>query len=246
MKIGFKYSLAAVTLLVLGGCGGGGSDSNGLSGKLVDSPVVGAEYSCGSKQGVTASDGSFSCSTGPVTFKVGGVTLGTINSVPEDGYVTPYELAGTSRGNDTQKVKDIALFLQGLDDDGSYEDAIHIDKEQRDHLSKVDKDIHEMGHDEVINLLGESGAKHIPTDEEAKKHLDEQMKKHENEAKESHSQKDEGKEDHSQEDDSKESHSQKDKGKDEHQNDSNATKKKDDDKDHKDNSMKEKDHNKSS
>ena len=226
MKIRFKYSVVALGLFVLSSCGGGSSDSNGLSGKLVDSPVVGADYSCGSKQGVTGSDGSFSCSTGPVAFKVGGVTLGTINSVPDDGYVTPYELANTSRGNDTQKVKDIALFLQGLDDDGSYEDAIHIDKEQREHLAKVDKDIHEMSRDEIINLLGESGAKHIPTDDEAKKHLDEHVKKHEDEAKESHSQKNDTKE--------------------EHQNDSNANKDKKSDKDHKDDSMKEKDHNKDS
>ncbi len=207
-------SFIAATALLFVGCGGGSSSSDGISGKLVDAPVVGADYECGNTHGTTASDGSFSCPKAPVTFKVGGVTLGTIESVPEDGYVTPYELAHTARGNYSADAKKIAIFLQGLDDDGSYEDAIHIDKREKEHLAKVYKDIHSMSHDECLNLLGDAGAKHIPTDEEAKKHLDEHIKKYENDAKEKH------------------------------QNGSDANKDKEHDKDQKDNSTKKNDHNK--
>ena len=189
-------SFIVATALLFVGCGGGSSSLDGVSGKLVDAPVVGADYECGNFHGTTASDGSFSCPKAPVTFKVGGVTLGTIESVPEDGYVTPYELAHTARGNYSADAKKIAIFLQGLDDDGSYEDAIHIDKREKEHLAKVHKDIHSMSHDECLNLLGDAGAKHIPTDEEAKKHLDEHIKKHENDAKESHVQKDNMDENH--------------------------------------------------
>ncbi len=207
-------SFIAATALLFVGCGGGSSSSDGISGKLVDAPVVGADYECGNTHGTTASDGSFSCPKAPVTFKVGGVTLGTIESVPEDGYVTPYELAHTARGNYSADAKKIAIFLQGLDDDGSYEDAIHIDKREKEHLAKVHKDIHSMSHDECLNLLGDAGAKHIPTDEEAKKHLDEHIKKYENDAKEKH------------------------------QNGSDANKDKEQDKDQKDKSTKKNDHNK--
>ena len=188
-------SLIAATALLFVGCGGGSSSSNGVSGKLVDAPVAGVDYVCGNVHGITASDGSFSCPKVPATFKVGGVTLGEIESVPSDGYVTPYELAHTARGNYTPDVKKIALFLQGLDDDGSYEDVIHIDKSEKEYLAKVNKHIHNMKHDECLNLLGEAGAKHIPTDDEAKKHLDEHIKKHENEAKNSKKQKDNKKND---------------------------------------------------
>ncbi len=224
MKKIILSSLTVATTMLFVGCGGGSSSSNSLSGKLVDSPVVGADYECGSFHGTTASDGSFSCPKAPVTFKIGNVTLGSINSVPDDGYVTPYELAHTTRGNDNDDVKKIAVFMQGLDDDGSYEDAIHIDKRAKEHLAKVHKDIHSMSHDECLNLLGEAGAKHIPTDDEAKKHLDEHIKKYEDKAKESHSQKDDSKE--------------------KHQNDSNKMKDKEHDQDQKDKSKKEKDHSK--
>lgn len=166
------YALAATALLILGGCGGN-SQSNTLKGQLVDAPVSGADYHCGDKHDITAKDGGFICPNGPITFKVGGVELGTLDTIPEDGIVTPYELANANRGDYTPQVEKIALFLQGLDDDGSYETRIEVDPSTKEHLATVDKDIHTLSKDEVIELLNTANVANIPTDDEAKKHLEE-------------------------------------------------------------------------
>lgn len=121
-------------LLVLTGCGGGSGGgvpsapaTPALTGYLVDAPVQGASYSCGASTGTTGVDGSFLHDpTATCTFKIGNVSLGTVNTVPSDGLVTPYELAGVSR-TDAVNANAIAIaqFLQSLDD-GSKSGVISI------------------------------------------------------------------------------------------------------------------------
>ena len=107
-----------------GGGGGGGGDLSQMVGQFIDDPVGGLTYSCisaGSTQtitGTTDADGHFNYITGQTcTFKVGNVTLGTLNSVPSDGKVTPQDVAGVSRSaTASPSALAIAQFLQSLND----------------------------------------------------------------------------------------------------------------------------------
>ncbi len=80
-----------------------GSSSSGLLGKFVDSAVGGIDYYInGTLAGQTAADGTFSYNAGDViSFKVGNVTIGTINAseVNADGTVMPQDLAGVAFTN---------------------------------------------------------------------------------------------------------------------------------------------------
>ena len=125
-----NITLATVTTLALflNACGGGGSSPKStIQGKFIDSPVYGAQYRCGKLDNkITQQDGSFVCETLPVTFYVGGVKLGEVHTLAADGYVTPHDLVGVARNTYGQKVNNIALFLQSLDDDGNISNSISI------------------------------------------------------------------------------------------------------------------------
>ena len=173
-----KRNITLVTVttiaLFLNACGGGSSSTpkNNVEGKFIDSPVYGAQYRCGKVDNkITQQDGSFICETLPVTFYVGGVKLGEVHKLAADGYVTPHDLVGVARSTYNEKVNNIALFLQSLDDDGNIETAITI---QQKHIAKLkDKqyNIHTMTHDQVVDLLGELDIIDIVSPEKAHEHL---------------------------------------------------------------------------
>ena len=115
-----------MVVLVLSSCGGGGG-GGGLSqsvGQFIDDPVGGLTYSCASADstkkiiGTTDTDGHFNYMSGQTcTFKVGNVTLGTLDSMPSDGKVTPQDVAGVSRSaTASPSALAIAQFLQSLND----------------------------------------------------------------------------------------------------------------------------------
>jgi hypothetical protein len=121
-----------------GGSGSGVSAVPPVTGYVIDSPVEGLSYTCGALTGTTGSDGSFLHDSGAAcTFKIGNVTVGTFNSAPTDGVVTPHDLAGVSRGDslNTSAVA-IAQFLQSLDD-GSGSGKIKIPSSVVTALSSV-------------------------------------------------------------------------------------------------------------
>ncbi|MDX1295060.1 MAG: DUF839 domain-containing protein [Sulfurimonadaceae bacterium] len=120
MKLKSMLSVAAIAALAVGfaGCG---SDSNTVSntattvtGTFVDGPVEGLTYECSSgTTDVTNSLGQYTCNIGDnVTFKVGAVTLGTVQA--SSGQVTPYTLFPSN----TAAAINVAQLLQTLDDDG--------------------------------------------------------------------------------------------------------------------------------
>jgi hypothetical protein len=121
--------LAGVSLFV--GCGG--SSSSGSSqpqlrtGILTDSPIVGADYSCGDIKGTTNKKGEFSCKVAPITFKVGGLLLGEVKAFTADNKVYPQDLVGVARSDFTNpKLVGLTRLLQSLDDDGDITTAINI------------------------------------------------------------------------------------------------------------------------
>jgi Raf kinase inhibitor-like YbhB/YbcL family protein len=119
-------------------CGGGGGSSDDDSdnanadatltkGYLVDSPIEGVGYSCGDITGLTTSTGEFSCEVAPVTFSIGSLVLGVINTFTSDSKVYPQDIIGVDRSNFTDlKVIALTRLLQSLDDDGEIGERIII------------------------------------------------------------------------------------------------------------------------
>lgn len=139
-------SLVATSMFI--GCGGGSSYGGGSSGgtsggnnngQLVDSAVFGVNYKCGDgSTGITKKDGNFTCSSFPITFKIGELKLGSINKInPLDRVVSPQDLAGVSRNDlNDAKVLAIARLLQSVDKDHNPDNGIEIDNKIRESFKK--------------------------------------------------------------------------------------------------------------
>ena len=113
----YPISILCVASVLLACSGGAGSSATAPSvGYVVDAPVQGLAYQCGALSGVTGSDGSFLYDANTAcTFKIGNVTLGALNSAPSDGIVTPFDLAGVSRSdNSNPNAVAIAQFIQTI------------------------------------------------------------------------------------------------------------------------------------
>ncbi|MBF0177759.1 MAG: hypothetical protein HQL63_13075 [Magnetococcales bacterium] len=121
---------ALILSLYGGGCGGGeGGGSPAVTtetpsaststpststGYFIDAPVQGLAYSTPTQSGKTTSQGVYLYVPGEiVTFKVGDVVLGSApgSSTP----ISPMHLGGAGTTRSSQKVKNIATFLQSLD-----------------------------------------------------------------------------------------------------------------------------------
>jgi uncharacterized protein YkwD len=177
-----KYSVIVLSLMLLNGCGGNSTPSTtntepqpkiSIEGKLVDSPVEGATYKCGNIIATTGPDGNFHCEQFPIEFYIGKVSLGSINYVNDNGYVTPQTLAGVKQNTYNNSVANIAQFLQSIDDDGDIEDTIKIDPNIINKLNNLNQtiDITTISTDNLENLLEELDTKEIVTTKEAIEHL---------------------------------------------------------------------------
>jgi hypothetical protein len=123
-----RLSLISLAVL-LAACGGGGDTPAApariqVNGIFLDSAVEGMEYVAGtSARATTASKGEFVCAEGEaVDFAIGGILLG---SAPCATTITPLQLAGATRANDS-KVVNRLLALQLLDDDNDPANGIRI------------------------------------------------------------------------------------------------------------------------
>jgi hypothetical protein len=140
----------AAAALLLTGCGGGGDEEDDddpspapqgpgwtsppavpappaagstQTGVFRDANVQGVEYTSGTLNGVTGADGRFQYQVGStVTFKVGGVTLGSFQGQP---FITPLHLP-TVATNVGDQIDNRLRFLQMLDLDGNPENGIEI------------------------------------------------------------------------------------------------------------------------
>jgi len=179
MKTDFRLVLSLSAALLLAGCGAGSETSSknlaSIEGRLVDAPVEGVEYRCGTWILQTSADGGFVCESLPVEFHVGGVHIGTLEQLPEDGAVTPQDLAGVARDRVDKYTANIALFLQSLDDDGLIEDGITIDHAAKEALEEYDLSLHQIDLDGIKTILSRIEAAHQVTREDAVEHLRRQM-----------------------------------------------------------------------
>lgn len=130
-----KLGAMMAASFVLAACGGGGGESGGTgailgstnptvaTGYFKDSNVAGLTFSSGGQSGTTDANGKFTYEVGKqVTFKVGGVTLGTVMG---KSVVTPVDLVSNGSGS-TVAVQNLVRFLMMLDADSNPNNGITI------------------------------------------------------------------------------------------------------------------------
>ncbi len=169
--------LSAIVAGVIGfvGCGGGGdSTSTSDVGYLIDSAVANADYDCladGDYNRKTGANGEFQCRTmSNIRFRVGKLTIGTINSLPQDGYVLPQDLLNITRDNlSDPNLVALAIFLQALDEDGNLSNGITIPTYIKDELTQ-EANFNPDDLETYLNTLS-IDPEHIPTATEAQEHL---------------------------------------------------------------------------
>ncbi|MDD2791293.1 MAG: DUF2202 domain-containing protein [Sulfurimonas sp.] len=127
----FAVSSVCVTLFV-SGCSGGSSSSDSVysttSGQLIDSYVQNVDYSCADgSSGITSVSGNFTCKAMPVSFKLGGLKLGSISILPTDKRVFPQDIFSVPRAdvNNTNVVA-LARLLQSADENNNSGDGLNI------------------------------------------------------------------------------------------------------------------------
>ena len=166
-------SLSLLTMLSLVGCGSSGSGSSDTgTGYYVDSFVEGVDYACGSQTGKTSSSGKFIFEKDKgCTFSLAGVKLRDVpaNQLKDGGKVFEDD-------------KDVARFLQSLDNDGNPGNGIFIHNNVHDGLPKALADNDSQGKvptggtlDAVVASLDNDVPNfrgHVRTEDEVKDHLD--------------------------------------------------------------------------
>jgi hypothetical protein len=129
-------------------------------GTFHDSRVMGLDYSCGDKSGVTDAKGEFECrsDSSKIEFSIGSILLGSVDiSKIKDFNIYPSDLIGIDRNN-TQNKKLIVLLqlLQSLDSDENPNNGIVIDSRTREKLSKV-KSVGSLTQQKLEDILKEIG-----------------------------------------------------------------------------------------
>lgn len=145
-KIHLLTALITSSLLLVGCGGGGGSTettpitSSEISGQFVDSFVENVDYQCGDGSfGVTDINGSFTCTTLPVSFSLGGLHLGKVLFMPRDKQIFPQDLFGLDRNNTTDRdVAAMAVLLQSCDDDNNSNNGLKIKNQIKDAFAEQD------------------------------------------------------------------------------------------------------------
>ena len=169
--------------IAVGACGGTSTTNNTTEANathvLLDSPIAGVTYTCKKPTGEqkTNEKGEFTCDEAPVTFKIGGLVLGTIDDMSR-GVIFPQDLLGLPRNNFTDK-KLIALLrlLQSLDDDGNISVSINITAETSAKFDTTNETFDDEHLDQYALTAGEGGNPIVlVSTEEAKKHLWKSMK----------------------------------------------------------------------
>ena len=162
-----KYCALFIMVLGLSACG---DNDNKVDTKiepiiriLIDSPVNGVSYSCDGVLGITKNGGQFTCESAPVTFSLGGLTLGTINSFNNDNNVFPQDFSEVGRENfsDIKTIK-LARLLQSFDDDGDISEAIDIPSSIADKFNNIlnidDSSLSELTQMAGVDLVSEAYA----------------------------------------------------------------------------------------
>jgi para-nitrobenzyl esterase len=123
----FVWPIFGIILLVAACSGLSSNVSNApavFTGVFIDGPVAGIDYQTPTLAGTTDTAGSFKYKDGEkVTFSIGGVVLG---SAVGKSVLTPLDIVDGAKDTSDQRVVNIGVFLQTLDQDGNPENGIVI------------------------------------------------------------------------------------------------------------------------
>jgi len=127
-----------------------------LTGRLVDSAVIGMPYSTATQSGITGADGSYNyLANESVTFSLGGIVLPSVDAVP---VVTPLDLFSTDNIGDI-RVINLTRLLQTLDEDGDADNGITISESAAASATGLSVDFASANFDsQVTNLVANSGS----------------------------------------------------------------------------------------
>ena len=133
---GMWWGMALAPLLSLGGClgGGGDSDDDALSGTFVDSPVAGLDYQ-GPSSGAARTDaaGTFNYFPGEtLSFAIGDLALGQATGSAQ---LTPLSIVTGAENAQDPRVSNMLVLLQSLDADGDLNNGIQITQQIREEVS---------------------------------------------------------------------------------------------------------------
>lgn len=140
----FVMSVSGIFLVALMmGCSSVGTSVTStpvpLTGVFMDSLVGGINYSTPTSKGVTKADGVFQYKAGEsVTFSIGELVLGSSAGKP---VVTPLDLVPDAKGASDQRVVNICVLLQTLDQDGDAANGILISEKAASFVTKYGKEI---------------------------------------------------------------------------------------------------------
>ena len=187
MKFHYQLSLGVLAIF-LSACGGGGSSSSAvetvidnadnlptednlpnpgagtgesqlLSGRFVDSAVIGIRYETATQSGFTGSDGSFSYQANEaVTFSIGDIVLPAVAAGP---VLTPLDVFSTNNIADTGVIN-LTRLLQTLDVDANPENGITLSADAAASATGLAVDFASADFDnQVINLVANSGSQNV-------------------------------------------------------------------------------------
>ena len=148
---------------------------------LIDGVVEGVEYlTTSGMSGLTNQEGQFNYQDGDdITFKVGGVVLGTATA--EDvtsGRTFLQDIADVERSNlSDDYLENMAVFLQSLDENHESSDGIVITDDTRLALQNVDFDLREASEEELQHLIEQMGGQYV-NEADAMKHVKDMLIQH--------------------------------------------------------------------
>lgn len=173
-------SLAALVAVGIMGCSSSTDDVNTssttdtvttYSGQLVDSYINNVTYKCGDgTEGITDTNGNFTCDTLPVEFRIGKLRLGKVDALNDDKQVFPQDLLGVDR-NDTRHTEVLAMaqFLQSCDRDKDPRNGIDIDEQVVNSFTELDE---EFSSTKLETYIADANLT-LVNSTEAQEHLDE-------------------------------------------------------------------------
>lgn len=142
-----------------------------ITGKFIDSIVIGLNYTCDGVNLLTNREGEFSCQNSPIIFSVGELILGELDEFTEDNKVYPQDILALERSDFTdENLIKLTRFIQSLDDDGNISISINIPSIMASTFIEK-KNIKDLSITELESLLGRD----LIDEESAIQHLKESM-----------------------------------------------------------------------
>jgi len=159
-----KYIIFIIVLFFIA-CGG----SEGLivdksiyqKGYFGNPAIKGIGYECGDIKDITDDDGMFECLEFPVTFKIGNLTLGSIDKLTSDKKIYPQDIVGVSRSDfSDENVLNLTRLIQSLYSNENLEKETEIPKD----ISFVfidEQNLSKLNEGEVKTLVEDSGKAYV-------------------------------------------------------------------------------------